>query len=85
MTKLIEFEITGKEAALILEHACPFDEEATQFEVVAGKKGYHRIRLEKNWLQMITADLVYTMKRSNSYKLKIELDEICEVIEAAYD
>ena len=77
----IEVEITGREASLILKYGYPFPEQATTFEKVAGKKGYHRVTVGKFWLEIIVGDLCRSIKEVRSLPLQEELDALCDSLE----
>jgi hypothetical protein len=79
----IEIEITGGEASLILKYGYPFPEQATAFEKVAGKEGFHRVTIGKFWLEIIVGDLCRSIKEVRSLSLREELDALCECLENA--
>lgn len=79
----IEVEITGREASLILKYGYPFPDQATAFEKVAGKKGYHRVTIGEFWLEIIVGDLCRSIKEVRSLPLQEELDALCDSLETA--
>ena len=83
MPQNIEIEITGREARLVMKYGYLFAEQAAAFEAVAGKAGYHRLVIEKFWLEMVVGDLVYSMKKTRSLSLQEELDALCGILENA--
>lgn len=83
MSQAIEIEITGREASLAVKYGYLFAEEAAIFEAVAGKAGYHRLAIEKCWLEMLVGDLVHSMKKTRSLAFQEELDVLCDILENA--
>lgn len=83
MSDSIEVEVTGREASLILKYGYPFPDQATAFEKVAGKKGYHWVKVEEFWLEIIVGDLCRSMKELRSLALLEELEAICFSLETA--
>lgn len=83
VTDSIEVEITGREASLILKYGYPFPDQATAFEKVAGKKGYHRVTIGEFWLEIIVGDLCRSIKEVRSLSLQEELDALCDSLETA--
>ena len=79
----IEVEITGREASLILKYGYPFPDQATAFERVASKKGYHRVTIGEFWLEIIVGDLCRSIKEVRSLPLQEELDALCDYLETA--
>lgn len=83
MTEVLEIEITGREADLILEYGYPFPEQAIALQKVAGRPGCHVVSIEGFSLEMILADLSRSIRELDDGALVEELDELCTVIEGS--
>lgn len=79
----VEIEISGREANLILRYGYPFPDQAPAFEAVAGKAGFHRLMIERFWLEMLVGDLSRSIKEVGSPALQEELDSLCVTLETA--
>lgn len=80
---LIELELTGAEAKLVLKYGYPFSEIEPIFESIAGKRGWHCIQVDRYWQEMLAGDLARSIRESNSEALIHKLDTICTTIEIA--
>ncbi len=83
MSDDVEIEISGREASLILKYGYPFPDEASAFEAVAGKKGYHQVVIDRFWLEKIVGDLSISIKEVRRQSLVEELDCLCDILENA--
>jgi len=79
----VEIEISGREARLILRYGYPFPDQAHAFEAVAGKAGFHRLMIERFWLEMLVGDLSRSTQEVRSVALQEELDSLCVTLETA--
>ena len=82
-TDTINFEISGREAKLILKYGYPFPDQAELIKPFADKAGYHTIAIGKYWLEIIIGDLCRSIKEVKSRSLIDELDELCDALETA--
>lgn len=80
---VVEVEVTGREASLILKYSYPFPDQTAQFESIAGKKGIYRVKIEQYYLELIIGDLSRSIREIRSAQLQEELDGICNIFELA--
>mgnify|MGYP007011840777 CR=1 FL=1 len=83
MSDDVEVEISGREASLILRYGYPFPDQATAFEAVAGKAGFHRLMIERFWLEALVGDLSRSIKEVRGAAFQEELDSLCDTLETA--
>lgn len=84
MTKeVIEIELDSREARLVLKYGYPFPEQEKLFEAVKNKSGYHKIKIDKYWLELIVGDLCRSIREVKSDALQEELDALCGHLDIA--
>ncbi len=79
--KTIEIEVNQREAKLILKYGYPFPEQKKLFEAVKNKPGWHSIKIDKYWLEVIIGDLCISLKEIRSRALLEEVNDLCDKLE----
>jgi len=83
MSDDVEIEISGRDAELILEYGYPFPDQASAFEAVSGKDGFHQMMIGRFWLETIVGDLSRSIREIRRDSLQEELDCLCDMLESA--
>lgn len=83
--KLRTIEITPRERQLLLKYGYPFPEAEEPLRNSRAVKGYHRVRIDAYWIEMMVADLSRSAREIRSRTLLEEIDALCDVLETALD
>ena len=74
-------ELSTREVKLLLKYACPFDEQEKTLRTSRAVKGYHRVRVDAYWIEMMLADLVRSARELRSVSLLQQIDALCDLLE----
>lgn len=83
MTDPCTLQLTPRELQLVLKYGYPFPSEAELLRSSKVKDGWHVVQVDAYWIGMWTADIVRSARAIRSQQLLEELDELCDVLEAA--
>ena len=78
-------ELTPRELRLLLKYGYPFPEQEEALRSSRAVAGYHRIRIDAYWIDLMSGDLVRSAKEIRSRVLLEELDALCCALETALD
>ncbi len=81
--KLPTIELTSRELHLLLEYGYPFDEQAHTLRASKAVRGYHRVRLDSFWIEMLLGDVIRSAREITNRRLLDELDGVCGALEYA--
>lgn len=76
-------EITPRELRLLLKYGYPFPEQEEALRSSRAVAGYHRVRIDAYWIDLMIGDLVRSAKEIRSRVLLEELDALCCALETA--
>ena len=76
-------ELTPREVWLLIEYGYPWPEDEERLRASRPVGGYHRVRIDVYWIEMMIADLVRSAKEIRSRRLLEELDALCSALESA--
>ena len=76
-------ELTPRERLLLLEYGYPFPEQEETLRASKAVKGYHRVRIDSYWIEMMLADIVRSAKEINNRRLLEELDGLFSALDCA--
>lgn len=79
----VEIESSGREATLILQYGYPFPDQVPAFEAVAETAGFHRVVIDRFWLEALVGDLSRSTREVRNPALQEELDSLCVTLEGA--
>jgi hypothetical protein len=78
-------EITPRELRLLLKYGYPFPEQEDTLRNSRAVGGYHRVRVDAYWIDLMIGDLERSAKEIRSRGLIEELDGLCCALETALD
>ncbi len=78
-------ELTSRELHLLLEYSCPFEEQEQVLRASKAVRGYHRVRLDSFWIEMLLGDVIRSAREITNRRLLDELDGVCGALEWALD
>jgi hypothetical protein len=78
-------ELTPREISLLLKYGYPFPEQEATLRKSRAVAGYHHVRIDAYWIELMIGGLVRSAKKLHSRALLEELDELCCALEAALD
>lgn len=81
--KLPTIELTSRELHLLLKYGYPFEEEAQILRASKAVRGFHRVRLDSFWIEMLLGDVIRSAREITNRRLLDELDEVCGALECA--
>jgi hypothetical protein len=81
--KLPTIELTSRELHLLLEYGYPFEEQAQTLRASKAVRGYHRVRLDSFWIEMLLGDVIRSAREITNRRLLDELDGVCGALECA--
>jgi hypothetical protein len=81
--KLPTIELTTRELHLLLEYGYPFEEQAQTLRASKAVRGFHRVRIDSFWIEMMLADVIRSAREISNRRLLDELDGVCGALEAA--
>ena len=81
--KLPTIELTSRELHLLLEYGYPFEEQAQILQASKAVRGFHRVRLDSFWIEMLLGDVIRSAREITNRRLLDELDGVCGALECA--
>jgi hypothetical protein len=81
--KLPTIELTSRELHLLLEYGYPFEEQEQVLRASKAVRGYHRVRLDPFWIEMLLGDVIRSAREITNRRLLDELDGLCGALEWA--
>jgi hypothetical protein len=76
-------ELTARELRLLLKYGSPWPEDEQKLRASQAVDGYHRLRIDAYWIEMMIADLVRSAKKIHNRALLDELDALGCALESA--
>ena len=70
-------ELTSRELHLLLEYGYPFEEQEQVLRASKAVRGYHRVRLDSFWIEMLLGDVIRSAREITNRRLLDELDGLC--------
>lgn len=83
--KLRTVELTARERTLLLKHGYPWPDVAERLRASKAVRGFHHVRIDEYWIEMMQADIVRSAKEISSSALLEELDALCSVLDCALE
>jgi len=81
---LVEIELTNRQVELLIEYACPFEDEGKQLEEISGKSGdFHVLQTDDFYAPLLIGDLLEAAKGIQSDALFDELEELWDIIDTS--
>jgi hypothetical protein len=81
--KLPTIELTSRELDLLLEYGYPFEEQEQTLRASRAVRGFHRVRIDSFWIEMMLADVIRSAREITNRRLLDELDGVCGALEVA--
>ena len=81
--KLPTIELTSRELGLLLEYGYPFEEQEQILRASRAVRGFHRVRIDSFWIEMMLADIIRSAREIANRRLLDELDGVCGALEVA--
>jgi len=82
-SKLQTVELTPRERRLLLKYGYPFPEQEQTLRESQAVRGYHRVRIDSYWIEMMLADIVRSARQIDNHALLEELDALCSALDCA--
>jgi hypothetical protein len=82
-SKLRTVELTPRERRLLLKYGYPFPEQEETLRESKAVRGYHRVRIDAYWIEMMLADIVRSARQISNRALLEELDALCSTLDCA--
>jgi hypothetical protein len=76
-------ELTPRERRLLLKYGYPFPEQEETLRESKAVRGYHRVRIDSYWVEMMLADIVRSARQISNRALLEELDGLCSALDCA--
>lgn len=77
----VEIEVTRYECGLILKYGLPFPDQADLFRVTGKVDQWHRISIDRFWLEQIVGELSWSMRKTRGESRQMELYHLCEMLD----
>jgi hypothetical protein len=81
--KLPTIELTSRELHLLLEYGYPFEEQEQTLRESKAVRGFHRVRIDSFWIEMLLGDVIRSERETINRRLLDELDGVCGALEVA--
>lgn len=81
--KLPTIELTSRELDLLLEYGYPFEEQEQTLRASKAVRGFHRVRIDSFWIEMLLGDVIRSAREITNRRLLDELDGVCGALEVA--
>ncbi len=81
--KVPTIELTSRELHLLLEYGYLFEEQAQILRASKAVRGFHRVRLDSFWIEMLLGDVIRSAREITNRRLLDELDGVCGALEWA--
>lgn len=81
--KLPTIELTARELDLLLEYGYPFEEQEQTLRASRAVRGFHRVRIDSFWIEMLLGDVIRSAREITNRRLLDELEGVCGALEVA--